>query len=300
MATVARLTLDPRRLEVTCRVCDSTRHAEYLNARGYSIVECLKCGLRFITPQPSDRELSEFYAGFDQQDTWRGDGDQRFDHKLCSWIRKYKDRGSVLDVGSSRGNFLLAMRKGGFSVFGVEPSPKNSEFARTVNGIATHTSSVEAFLSAPVWRNFDIISILNVIEHLRDPRRVLGELRDPLVDGGLLVIAVPDARLHSFLGRTRKILGFSDPFWMNTEKHPLVGFDPPMHLCSFSPKTITRLIESAGFQKLCIRVAPVMTNDVSWKNRAKAVVHAGSELLYYATASRVVCGYSTVVIARKI
>jgi 2-polyprenyl-3-methyl-5-hydroxy-6-metoxy-1,4-benzoquinol methylase len=300
MATVPRMTLDRLRPEVTCRVCDCPQYFEYLPARGYRIVECFECGLRYINPQPSDQELFEFYSGFDQEATWRGDREQRFDVRLRSWIRKFRGRGSVLDVGSSRGNFLLAMRKGGYSVFGVEPSPKNSEFARSANGIPTFTGSVEEFLAAPKWRDFDVISVLNVVEHLRDPRSVLRGLRELMVDGGLLVIAVPDAQLHAFLGRTRKILGFSDPFWMNTKKHPLVGFDPPMHLCSFGPGTITRLIETCGFQKLSVRNAPVMTNDVTWKNRAKAVIHAGSELLYYATAGQVVCGYSTVVLARKV
>ena len=299
MATVQRVSLGTLRPEVTCRVCGSSRHFEYLHARGYRIVECFECGLRYINPQPSDRDLFEFYSGFDQEETWRGDSEQRFDERLRSWIQKLRHRGPVLDVGSSRGNFLLAMRNGGYSVFGVEPSPKNSEFARSANGIPTFTGSVEEFLVAPKWRDFDVISVLNVMEHLRDPRSVLGGLRELMVDGGLLVVAVPDARLHAFLGRARKLLGFSDPYWMNTKKHPLVGFDPPMHLCSFDPGTVTRLIETSGFQKLCVRNAPVMTNDVTWKNRAKAVIHAGSELLYYATAGQVVFGYSTVVLARK-
>jgi SAM-dependent methyltransferase len=300
MATVQRVSLDSLRPEVTCRVCESSLHFEYLHARGYRIVECWECGLRYINPQPSDRELYAFYSGFDQEETWRGDREQRFDGRLRSWVQRIRDRGSVLDVGSSRGNFLLAMRQGGYSVFGVEPSPKNSEFSRSGNGIPTFTGSVEEFLAAPKWRDFDVISVLNVMEHLRDPGRVLRGLRELIVDGGLLVVAVPDARLHAFVGRTREIVGFSDPFWMDTKKHPLVGFDPPMHLCSFDPRTITRLIESSGFQRLYVRNAPVMTNDVTWKNRAKAVIHAGSELLYYATAGQVVCGYSTVVLARKV
>ncbi len=44
MATVQRVSLDTLRPEVTCRVCDSSRHFEYLHARGYRIVECLECG----------------------------------------------------------------------------------------------------------------------------------------------------------------------------------------------------------------------------------------------------------------
>jgi hypothetical protein len=140
---------------------------------------------------------------------------------------------------------------------------------------------------------------LNVIEHVPDPKQVLNGLRDLLVDGGLLVLAVPDARLHTLVGESRQKLGFRDPFWMNTRKHPLVGFDPPAHLCSFEPKTISRLVEECQFQTLAVQNAPVIINQDIWKNVAKTVLHAFSECLYLGSFGRVVLGYSTILAARK-
>ena len=244
MAAPQLLRMETVRPSVSCHVCSSPNFSEYLHGRGYRIVECLDCGLRYVNPQPTAKELYDFYAGFDLESTWRGDGEERFDRSMRNFVMQFRQRGAVLDVGSSRGNFLIAMRGAGFSVYGVEPSPKNSDFARTANGIDTYTGTVEEFLAAPTRRDFHVITVLNVIEHVLDPRDVLTRLRELLVEGGLIVLAVPDARLHALIGGARKKLGFSDPFWMNTRKHPLVGFDPPAHLCSFEPKTISKLVEN--------------------------------------------------------
>jgi len=144
-----------------------------------------------------------------------------------------------------------------------------------------------------------VITVLNVIEHVPDPKQVLIGLRELLVEGGLLILAVPDARLHALIGGTRQKLGFADPFWMNTRKHPLVGFDPPAHICSFEPKTISQLAEKCGFQTLGVRNAPVIINQDLWKNVAKTLLHGLSESLYLASLGRVVLGYSTMLAARK-
>jgi 2-polyprenyl-3-methyl-5-hydroxy-6-metoxy-1,4-benzoquinol methylase len=298
MAAPQLVTMESR-VTVDCRICGSSSFSNYLQGRGYQIVECLECGLRYINPQPTDRELREFYAGFDLESTWRGDGEERFDRAMRDFVLHFRRNGSLLDVGSSRGNFLIAVRGAGFSVYGVEPSPKNSEFARSAHGIDTYTGTIEEFLGAPTRRDFDVITVLNVIEHVPDPKRVLIGLRQLLVEGGLLILAVPDARLHALMGGTRQKLGFSDPFWMNTRKHPLVGFDPPAHLCSFEPATISQLAEKCGFQTLAVRNAPVIINQDVWKNVAKTVLHSFSECLYLVSLGRLVLGYSTMLAARR-
>ncbi|HXM63472.1 MAG TPA: methyltransferase domain-containing protein [Terriglobales bacterium] len=189
-------------------------------------------------------------------------------------------------------------RTGGSEISTLSLIIRNKK-AQFTNGIDTYTGTIEEFLAAPTRRDFDVITVLNVIEHVPDPKQVLIGLRNLLVDGGLLVLAVPDARLHALVGKTRQKLGFQDPFWMNTRKHPLVGFDPPAHLCSFEPKTISQLAEKCGFQTLAVRNAPVIINQDIWKNVAKTVLHAFSECLYLGSFGRLVLGYSTILAARK-
>jgi SAM-dependent methyltransferase len=256
--------------------------------------------LRYVNPQPSEGELAKFYTAFDRESSWRGDGEEGFDRKIRDLVLRYCSAGSVLDIGSSRGNFLIAMSAAGFTPFGVEPSEQNSEFARMVNRIPTFTGSIEDFVTVAPRRGFDVVTMLNVLEHLRNPREVLLGVRNLMSEHGIVAVVVPDARLHAAVGEFRRKLGVRDAFLMDREKHPLVGFDPPQHLCSFEPRTIRLLLERCGFETLLVRNAPVIFNQDIWKNAAKIVLHTCSEILFWMSASRLLFGYSTLIIGRRL
>ncbi len=283
---------------VPCRVCSASPYTPYLKARGYSIVRCDSCGLRYVNPQPSLQELERLYATFDQGNQWRV-GEEPFNRKIRKVILRYKQGGSAMDVGSGSGNFLRCLRQAGFEVLGVEPSLTGSTYARDVHRVETFHGTVEGFVASGTTREFDVVSLLNVLEHLKDPAAILSLLRPRVRSGGILVIVVPDARLHALVGETRKQFGFRDPFWMETPRKPLVAFDPPLHLCSFEPKTLTRLLIRCGFEPVYLRNAPLIFNDDRWKNVAKRVLHTFTEAVYWLAFQQLVIGYSTLLVACK-
>lgn len=283
---------------VACRICASARFTPYLEARGFTIVQCSACGLRYVNPQPSIAELQQIYTVFDQGSQWRS-GEEHFNLGVRSAILRFKKMGSVLDIGSGAGNFLRCMRQAGFSIYGVEPSRAGSAYAVSEHKIKTFNGTIEAFLSSARHRQFDVVTMLNVLEHLKDPAAVLCQTRTLLHEEGILVVVVPDARFHAVIGQTRRRLGVPDPFWMNTERHPLVGFDPPHHLYSFEPRTIVRLLEHCGLRVLRVQNAPVIFNEDRWKNVAKVILRAFSEVLHRLTRGHLVLGYSTLVIAQE-
>lgn len=288
----------PEREMVSCRVCSGGAYTPYLTARGYSIVRCDSCGLLHVNPQPSVSELEHIYSAFDQGDQWRR-GEDSFNQGVKRVILRFKKGGAAMDVGSGSGNFLRCLRASRFSVFGVEPSETGSTYAQSVHGIETFNGTVEAFLAPGPTRDFDVVTILNVLEHLKDPASTLLQLRQLLRNDGILVIVVPDARLHALIGQARRRLGFKDPFWMETERHPLVGFDPPHHLCSFEPKTLSQLVKRCGFEPIYLANAPVIFNDDRWKNVAKTVLHTISEAIYWLSFRRLILGYSLLLVAFK-
>jgi SAM-dependent methyltransferase len=298
MAAQAEIVTKAAREFVPCHVCSSTRSHPYLEGRGFTVVRCADCGLYYVNPQPRAQELEQIYSAFDSGGQWR-EGEEHFSRAVCRAIRRFKGSGTALDVGSGSGNFLRAMRRAGFSVYGVEPSKTGSAYARNRHGIETFNGTIEQFLASDPDRRFDVVSILNVLEHLKNPVPVLRELKATLLPSGILALVVPDARFHAAIGEFRKRLGVSDPYWMRTERHPLVGFDPPHHLCSFAPRTIRRLIESCRFRVLAVRNAPIVFNQDRWKNVAKLVVRGFSEAVCRASFGRAVFGYSTMVIAQK-
>jgi hypothetical protein len=144
------------------------------------------------------------------------------------------------------------------------------------------------------------VTLLNVLEHLTDPAGTLSQLGQVLAPDGVLAIVVPDARFHDLVGRLRCFLGVSDPYWIEQPKSFLSGFKLPDHLCSFQPRTIASLVRRCGFRVVTIESAPVVFNAELGRNAAKLLMFWASRALHFFTCRRVVIGYSTLVLARKV
>jgi len=287
-----------RRSTVACHVCSGTDDATYLEARGYRIARCKNCGLWFVNPQPTMEELRKFYATYDEGKLWRN-LEERFNRGVRQSIQQVKRTGTVLDVGCGSGDFLRGMKEAGFSVFGIEPSGTGSEYGRETHGVDIYNGLIEEYLTANGSQRFDVITLLNVLEHLADPVRILSQLSQVLVAGGVVAIVVPDARFHDLVGRLRRFVGVSDPYWIEEGNRFLAGFRVPEHLCSFQPRTIASLLRRCGFRVVTMEAAPVIINEGIPRNAAKLLIFCLSRVLHYFTFRRVLIGYSTLVLAEK-
>jgi SAM-dependent methyltransferase len=285
------------RQTVPCHLCSGTDEVTYLEARGYRIAQCRNCGLWFVNPQPTVEELRQFYATYDDGEQWRK-GEEHFNRGVRKAIKRRKPSGAVLDIGCGSGNFLRCMKEAGFSVVGIEPSERGSQFAREEHSIEIHHGMIEDYLKAHGARKFDVITLLNVLEHLTHPAQTLLQLRQILASDGVLALVVPDARFHDLLGRMRRHAGISDAYWLERPGSPLSGFKLPDHLCSFQPRTIISLLRRCGYRVVAQGNAPLVLNPGFRRNAAKSLVRWVSQVVYYLTLQRVLVGYSTLVLAQ--
>lgn len=287
------------RLTVACHVCASTENTTYIEARGYRIAQCRNCGLWFVNPQPTVEELRQFYSTYDDGVQWRN-LEERFNRGVRSSILRIKQCGAVLDVGCGSGNFLRCMKQKGFSTFGIEPSGSGSEYARDEHGVDIYHGMIEDYLAANRDRRFDLVTMLNVLEHVTDPIGILSQLSKVLASDGVLAIVVPDARFHDWVGRLRRLAGVSDPYGIERPEGFLSGFKLPDHLCSFKPSTIAALLERSKFRIVAMETAPVVINPGLHRSFAKLIVFWMSQALHFLTFRRVLVGYSTLVLAKKV
>ncbi|MEY3283125.1 MAG: hypothetical protein RIR86_1138 [Acidobacteriota bacterium] len=147
-------------------------------------------------------------------------------------LRRFIDRGHLLEVGCSTGEFL-AVASRYFATTGVEADPWAVRCARTKGLDCRAGALAEAALPAD---SFDVAVLYHVIEHFRDPRRELNELNRLIRPGGHLVIETPDVETIWFQllrARWRQII--------------------PDHLFFFSRTTLTRLLQEEGFTVTEIR-----------------------------------------------
>jgi 2-polyprenyl-3-methyl-5-hydroxy-6-metoxy-1,4-benzoquinol methylase len=144
----------------------------------------------------------------------------------------------ILDIGCGEGQFLSYCVKKGFDCYGAELSKQLAEYANDKIG-AKVTQGWYGESMFPE-NSFDVITILQVLEHILDPLEMLGAAHKHLRPGGLLLIELPSLNAPHFLlyrmTRFKKIV---------TRKAIVRS-----HLNYFSPKTTAAIAEKAGFKKV--------------------------------------------------
>jgi len=235
-----------------CPACDGAEFQLLFNAsdrlynttsKQFQVVECKRCRLLQLTPQPTPPELEQYYpknywftpemsTASRLKELYR-----RFvllDHVrfVERAVRESGESGPVLDVGCGGGLFLSMLQNRGFRVMGLDFSLEAARVAWSLN----HAPAICASLaSAPFLpRSCAAVTMFHVLEHLYEPRQYLQSAHALLRPDGRLIIQVPNAACWQFL-----LLGAA---WN--------GVDVPRHLYDFRPADLDRMLESGGFEVL--------------------------------------------------
>lgn len=235
-----------------CNLCGGSKATLLLTKYGNRIVKCVSCGFIYVNPQPDWSQIKEFYgecyfkiekfkqlppgtSGYRDCLETRELFGNYFRQKLDLIEEKISRRAKILDVGCSLGFFLDEARKRGLETWGVEISDYPATFAQNKLKLNVFKGALK---KAKFKQNFfDVVTIFQTIEHFPNPRESLEEVGRILKSGGLLVITTPD--IESFY---TKLLGKKS-----------FQFDHQEHLFYFCRKTLTKLLEKAGFRKIVIK-----------------------------------------------
>ncbi|NBV76665.1 class I SAM-dependent methyltransferase [bacterium] len=206
----------------------------WFSKNSYHLYRC-SCGLGFVHPLPNPSEVysTDYFSGAHE-----GFGYADYDRDkevMVPTFREYirrikvlKPTGCLLDIGAATGFFLNIARMEGFQIEGVEISMFAAERARE-KGIVMHTGTLETFRSI---KQFDVITMLDLLEHVTDPQALLKRARDMMGAGGVLIINTPDFR--SWYAR---MLGKG---W-----HLIV---PPEHLYYYTRPVLREMLDRADFE----------------------------------------------------
>ncbi|HSP87304.1 MAG TPA: class I SAM-dependent methyltransferase [Ignavibacteriaceae bacterium] len=227
-----------------CLICKGSLSKEVIS-NGYIYYKCAGCFTSQIFPQPSQRELDDYYNKFHLNESEGGSYDwieermqSDFGAKI-NLLTKYKDGrdNSLLDVGCGKGYFVSKCKSSGFKAKGIDVSVSGIEFAKNKLGVDAERITVEEFSNQPANKeNFNFATLLATIEHLPDPFAVLNSVNKCLKPGGILL-------LDTGLGNDkfeRYLTGHSQ--W----------YDALQHLFVYSEEGLKILLEKSGFIILSI------------------------------------------------
>lgn len=123
--------------------------------------------------------------------------DQHWQFDECS--RRPLDGKTALDVGSGAGLLTEPLARLGAKVTGIDASPEVIEVARDHAGASGLDIDYRAGDVQQLEGQFDLITAMEVIEHVADPGAFVKALAKRLAANGLLVMSTPNATAWSKL-----------------------------------------------------------------------------------------------------
>ncbi len=181
-----------------CPSCDSVKSKKWGEKDGYTLVSCKGCNAVFVSMIPESTNSiydKSYFVGGNEHGYTNYDRDKEPMHETFELYLKHIERvigrkGRLLDIGCATGFFMEVAKNHGWEVEGIEISEYAAEVGRA-KGLSIKTGTLEN-VSFPE-KSFDVVTLLDVVEHLKDPKPVLTEVRKLLKGGGVVVVTSPDA-----------------------------------------------------------------------------------------------------------
>ncbi len=153
--------------------------------------------------------------------------------KLLAWLAGRQPL-RVLDLGCSDGSLGARIRSLGHHVTGVDLDKPEGVVDRLDDFVQ---ANLDEGIPDEVTGPFDLVLCADVIEHVRNPERLLSDARGRLDAGGSLIASIPN--FAHWYPRTRTALGLFD--------YDRRGILDNTHIRFFTRRSFEHLVRDAGF-----------------------------------------------------
>lgn len=232
-----------------CFLCDhGTESVELFKKHSLAVRRC-RCGFVYSAKQPTAKTLDDFYRSGPAMDTWvehkKGveestrEGEKYW--TAFSSVPNPKQIRSVLDVGCGHGGFLD--RLSGWipdaELVGIDThSGSLVTAARRVPKAKFHVEQLESDAPIDHLGKFDLVAIMGVLEHVKNPVRLLRKYSSLLNQNGNILVCVPNIESDAVRVMGKRAYTFC-----------------PQHLWYFSPETLMKTFLLAGLSIQTVKTA---------------------------------------------
>lgn len=212
------------------------------------VVRCRGCDFIFTNPMIRGMEHLEsaFYDDPARYSATAGGESATMYRSRLDLLARFQKPGTLLDVGSGKGEFLAECAAGGWAAVGVEPSEKFCEHARASHGVDARAGVLGP--GGPVKEKFDAVTLNHVLEHVDEPCALLLSIKDYLRSGGTVFIEVPNT--DSYLLRLADLYFRLKGLAWSSRLSPLHA---PFHRFGFTARSLTYALDKAGYEVLALQ-----------------------------------------------
>ncbi len=232
-----------------------------------NVVRCLGCHLVYLYPLMTEEEERKLY-----EEEYRNIADVE-GHYLPQKAREFYEielnsnrerlrrvgkfltpRARILEIGCAAGSFLHQAKEAVAECVGVELHKAFAAFVRNELGITTYDIPLEECKFS--LESFDAIFLFHVLEHIRQPKDYLLLLHHLLKTDGRVFIELPN--IDDALVSVYKLKKYRAFYYQ------------PAHSYYFSRRTLSRMLNEAGFQTRTIMLQRYsLLNHLNWVFRGR-------------------------------
>jgi len=233
------------------------------------IIKCNECGLGFLSNE-IEYNYTENYNSpsyYKLLIRLQGELSRRYNKQLKEINKIANKQGKLIDIGCSIGLFLNSATSFGFEPYGYDINKINLNKAKQFFAINT---LLDNYLEDKKYKNlFDVATMWDVLEHLKDPVEYLSKLISIVKPGGLLVVQCPNMESYEFFKFGNKWN------WLT----------PGDHLQFFTTTTLARVVAAAGFIPIKVKI---WLDPLSFSNAMLSVRNKDPTLLFNRLVTKIV------------
>ncbi|TSC91531.1 MAG: 2-polyprenyl-3-methyl-5-hydroxy-6-metoxy-1,4-benzoquinol methylase [Parcubacteria group bacterium Licking1014_17] len=207
----------------------------------FSLFECRFCRVQFWSPFKNPGP--EWYKNCEQNLRHRDVVDKDFflwmarNRKINKYFLNALSRagirnGKLLDVGCGTGGFLVEAKRAGFNTIGIDFDENQINTAKNYGLTDVYSDDILNFLNKHN-DEYDVITGLEIIEHLDNPKEFLEAVFKSIKIGGYFCLSTPN----------RSRIGSKNEFW---------DF-PYHHLTRWNKSCLLEMAKTIGFKSISIR-----------------------------------------------
>jgi len=151
---------------------------------------------------------------------------------------------ALLDIGAHVGLFMQLAQQRGWEVQGVELNPRTAAYAARQTGAPVYQANADALRLAGC--RFDAVAMIDVLEHIPDPLRMLAAAGRFLKPGGWIALKVPNGPGQLLKERLRGAL--------RAGYRPTVA-DNLVHVNHFSARSLVWVLKRSDFAQITVTAA---------------------------------------------